>query len=297
MFLHGFFIATEPACRAVRSAARALMTAGEGEFLGLSGDEATARLTDGTRLLEDIIGRPIGGLRRARLALRPGRARGAGGLLAMPIAEDHLRVWSPATGKQLARGPVITWASRTRVRLASSLAAAAVSAPSADPSAAGRRPSARHSPSGARPKHQKDVARSAAASARPQPIRICSARPVRTSRRTSPRACVSALADRPHPTSRTRPASHKGSTSRGRPRRSGRVWCCTIIPTNKWRPGPGPGCPASVENPRRGRSRFARYRPGPGLSSAPGFAADTACTAAAIRSHDSIANLSPVAGP
>ena len=35
-------------------------------------------------------------------------------------------MWSPATGKQLARGPVITWASRSPLRLASSLAAAAV---------------------------------------------------------------------------------------------------------------------------------------------------------------------------
>jgi hypothetical protein len=43
----------------------------------------------------------------------------------MPIAEDHFRVWSPATGQQLARGPVVTWASRTRLRLVSSLAAAA----------------------------------------------------------------------------------------------------------------------------------------------------------------------------
>jgi hypothetical protein len=43
----------------------------------------------------------------------------------VPIVEDHMRVWSPATGKQLARGPVITWASRTRLRLLSSLAAAA----------------------------------------------------------------------------------------------------------------------------------------------------------------------------
>src|SRR5207248_8793835 len=44
---------------------------------------------------------------------------------AVPIAEDHFHVWSPANGRQLARGPVITWASRTRLRLASSLAAAA----------------------------------------------------------------------------------------------------------------------------------------------------------------------------
>jgi hypothetical protein len=35
-----------------------------------------------------------------------------------------MRVWSPTSGEQLARGPVITWASRTRARLASSLAAA-----------------------------------------------------------------------------------------------------------------------------------------------------------------------------
>ena len=43
----------------------------------------------------------------------------------IPSAEDHLRVWSPASGRQLARGPVITWASRTRPRLVSSLIAAA----------------------------------------------------------------------------------------------------------------------------------------------------------------------------
>ncbi len=36
-----------------------------------------------------------------------------------------MRVWSPATGSELARGPVITWASRTKLRLASSLLAAA----------------------------------------------------------------------------------------------------------------------------------------------------------------------------
>ena len=44
---------------------------------------------------------------------------------AIPLAEDHLRVWSPASGAELAWGPVITWASRTKPRLLSSLAAAA----------------------------------------------------------------------------------------------------------------------------------------------------------------------------
>ena len=42
----------------------------------------------------------------------------------IPLAEDHLHVWSPASGAKLANGPVITWASRTRLRLASSLIAA-----------------------------------------------------------------------------------------------------------------------------------------------------------------------------
>jgi predicted deacetylase len=74
-------------------------------------------------MIEDIIGRPIAGF------VAPAWLYGRGALEALaecsiPIAEDHWRVWSPATGERLARGPVITWASRTRLRLASSLAAA-----------------------------------------------------------------------------------------------------------------------------------------------------------------------------
>jgi hypothetical protein len=42
------------------------------------------------------------------------------------LAEDHMRVWRPASGATLARGPVITWASRTAFRTASSLAFAAL---------------------------------------------------------------------------------------------------------------------------------------------------------------------------
>jgi predicted deacetylase len=38
------------------------------------------------------------------------------------LAEDHLRVWQPSDGRRLARGPVITWASRSKARIASSLA-------------------------------------------------------------------------------------------------------------------------------------------------------------------------------
>jgi predicted deacetylase len=71
-----------------------------------------------------VIGRRIDGF------VAPAWLYGEGALAALteagvPIAEDHLRVWSPSTGRQLARGPVITWATRTRPRLASSLLAAA----------------------------------------------------------------------------------------------------------------------------------------------------------------------------
>src|SRR5204863_239848 len=53
-------------------------------------------------------------------------ARAALGDAGFGLAEDHFRVWTPADGKVIARGPVITWASRSRGRQLSSLAAAAV---------------------------------------------------------------------------------------------------------------------------------------------------------------------------
>jgi predicted deacetylase len=101
------------------------MTAGEGEFLGLSEQDASERIARGCSLVEDVIGRGVAGF------IAPAWLYGPGALEAlrqasMPLAEDHLRVWSPKDGKQLARGPVITWASRTRLRLLSSLAASAV---------------------------------------------------------------------------------------------------------------------------------------------------------------------------
>ncbi|MES2057344.1 MAG: hypothetical protein V4564_15530, partial [Pseudomonadota bacterium] len=42
------------------------------------------------------------------------------------LAEDHWKVWDAMDGRVLARSPVITWASRTPGRMASSLAVAAV---------------------------------------------------------------------------------------------------------------------------------------------------------------------------
>lgn len=125
IFLHGYFHRDDARYRGATTRLRArFMTAGEGEFLGLDRAAAAARIADGRALLEDIIGRSIDGF------VAPAWLYGEGALAALgessiPIAEDHFRVWSPASGCDLARGPVITWASRTPLRLASSLAAAA----------------------------------------------------------------------------------------------------------------------------------------------------------------------------
>lgn len=125
MFLHGYFHRDEASHHGATDNLRAkFMTAGEGEFLGLSRADAAKRVTEGRELIEGVIGRPIDGF------VAPAWLYGAGALealkeAAVPIAEDHFRVWSPASGRELARGPVITWASRSRWRLASSLAAAA----------------------------------------------------------------------------------------------------------------------------------------------------------------------------
>lgn len=126
IFLHGYFHRDDSRHDGDYDRLRArFMTAGEGEFLGLSRIEAANRIARGRALIEDVTGAPIAGF------VAPAWLYGQGANQAlsecgMPVAEDHMRVWSPATGKPLARGPVITWASRSRPRLASSLAAAAV---------------------------------------------------------------------------------------------------------------------------------------------------------------------------
>jgi uncharacterized protein len=125
MFLHGYFHRDQSRHQDAADRLRArFMTAGEGEFLGLSREDASARIADGRDLVEDVIGRPVDGF------VAPAWLYGEGALSALadsgiPLAEDHWRVWSPRTGARLASGPVITWASRTRLRLASSLLAAA----------------------------------------------------------------------------------------------------------------------------------------------------------------------------
>ena len=96
------------------------LTAGEGEFLGLGYDAASQRLRDGRREIEDVIGRPVAGF------VAPAWLYGPATLQALtdldfPLAESHFRVWDPRSGQVLERGPVITYASRTPMRLLSSL--------------------------------------------------------------------------------------------------------------------------------------------------------------------------------
>lgn len=101
------------------------LTAGEGEFLGLSFLEAKRRIESGRTLLEDVLGRPVTGF------VAPAWLYGKDALRALKqtgfaVAEDHFQVWRPTDDAVLCRGPVITWASRSPLRQASSLAFAAV---------------------------------------------------------------------------------------------------------------------------------------------------------------------------
>lgn len=119
MFVHGWFhkdLAEHSGAAAFKAKH---MTAGEGEFLGLSREVAAQRMADGRKLIEDAIGRPVAGF------IAPAWLYGAGAREALAesgfaLAEDHMRVWQPQSGQVLAKGPVVTWASRTKPRQLSS---------------------------------------------------------------------------------------------------------------------------------------------------------------------------------
>ncbi|MBB5984873.1 DUF2334 domain-containing protein [Sphingobium lignivorans] len=127
MFLHGWCHRDDAR---VKGFMQKHMTAGAGEFAQLSRTEALRRLERGRAVVEDALGRPLTGFVAPAWLYSPGSldALRDGGF---PLAEDHLKVWEPTTGRVVAKGPVITWASRTRGRVASSLmvAAAARAAP------------------------------------------------------------------------------------------------------------------------------------------------------------------------
>ncbi|MDE2620743.1 MAG: DUF2334 domain-containing protein, partial [Sphingomonadales bacterium] len=125
MFVHGWYHKDLAEHAGIASFKARHMTAGEGEFLGLDEAEAARRMADGKALIEDAIGRPAAGFIAPAWLYGDG-ARAALSRAGFAMAEDHLRVWAPDTGRVLARGPVVTWASRSRPRQLSSLAVAAL---------------------------------------------------------------------------------------------------------------------------------------------------------------------------
>ena len=123
MFVHGWTHRDDSRhARAAAGFKAKHMTAGEGEFLGLDHADALRRMRRGKALVEDITGRAATGFIAPAWLYSDG-ARAALADAGFALAEDHARVWQPG-GAVVARGPVITWASRTRMRQWSSLAAA-----------------------------------------------------------------------------------------------------------------------------------------------------------------------------
>ncbi len=123
MFVHGWYHQDRSEHSGVAAFKAKHMTASEGEFLGLSREAAARRMADGKALVEDMTGRPVAGFIAPAWLYGPG-AHEALAQSGFALAEDHMKVWKPATGEVVARGPVITWASRSGPRTASSLLAA-----------------------------------------------------------------------------------------------------------------------------------------------------------------------------
>ncbi|MCA9637582.1 MAG: polysaccharide deacetylase family protein [Myxococcales bacterium] len=119
--LHGYFHRDESEHRSAWARLRGrTMTAGEGEFLGLDREAARARIVAGRRLLAEHLGVEVDAF-VAPAWLYGQATQEVLEELGFTLAEDHLRVWSPARGgATLARGPVLSYASRTRARVAAS---------------------------------------------------------------------------------------------------------------------------------------------------------------------------------
>lgn len=122
MLLHGYFHrdSSDHRSRLARWKATA-WTDREGEFLGLARSEAASRLVRGRALLEGLLDQEVTGF-VAPAWLYGAGARQALADLGFRIAEDHLKVWAPLRDRVLHRGPVISYASRSTRRAASSLA-------------------------------------------------------------------------------------------------------------------------------------------------------------------------------
>jgi len=122
-FLHGYFhrAAFDPAAGLMDRIKQRCLTAGEGEFLSLRAPQVQARVNAGVAILQDVLGvRPDGFVAPAWLT---GRHLGPALEAArIPFTEDHRRIYDIARGRTIAC-PVITWATRTRVRKYGSIVA------------------------------------------------------------------------------------------------------------------------------------------------------------------------------
>ncbi len=118
--LHGYFHVDESEHSSTWDRLKGqAMTASEGEFLGLSQESARARIVAGQRLLHEHLG-VTPEVFVAPAWLYSAGTRAALSEIGIAVAEDHLQVWSPTTNTTLARGPVLSYASRTRARIAAS---------------------------------------------------------------------------------------------------------------------------------------------------------------------------------
>jgi predicted deacetylase len=121
MVLHGFTHIDEAAHAGLADRFKAtFLTAREGEFLGLDREQATSRLIHGRRILENLTGQTITSF-IAPAWLYGDAAKTALHDLGFTIAEDHWSVWNPVTRQVFVHSPVISYASRSRPRVVSSL--------------------------------------------------------------------------------------------------------------------------------------------------------------------------------
>lgn len=121
MILHGFTHLDETEHTDAKTAFKAKhMTAGEGEFSGLSHAVAMAKIEKGEQVLRDTCGTAAEGF-CAPAWLYSDATKQVLADKKYVFAEDHMKVWSPATGAETAKGPVVSYASRSKARIASSL--------------------------------------------------------------------------------------------------------------------------------------------------------------------------------
>ena len=121
MLLHGYYHLDDTPPQGLKAKFKAAyMTKNEGEFLSLKTAAARERLIKGREILERVLRRPINGF-VAPAWLYSDATKEVLAELGFLTAEDHLRVWSPAKQRQLAFSPVVSYASRTPARVASSL--------------------------------------------------------------------------------------------------------------------------------------------------------------------------------